>query len=122
MTNPSGKNPRFSLSSSGSGSKRGYHHHMTPELIEASFSHYNGWEKRSLELETGGQVRLVLERQLTAGAVRCEVSAPDGNVILRFTGTSVDEGVITATIGGKYPIRITAENAVGSYRLALHNS
>ena len=114
------KIPGFSLSSSGSASKRNYHPHMTPDLMEASFSLYNGWEKRSLELEPGEQIRLVLERRLETGSIHCEVNAPDGSLILRLGDASVDEGSFTATAEGKYPVRVIAENASGSYRLELH--
>ena len=121
MTNSPDKTPRFSLSTSGSGVKRNYRLHTTSNLVEASFSLYNGWEKRSLDLEQGEQIRLVLEQRLKAGSIHCEVCTPDGSPILRLGDTPIDEKEFNATVKGKYPIRVTAENASGYYRLELLN-
>ena len=114
--------PSFSFGSLGGGSKRAYRPGMTPDVMAASFSFYSGFEKRALNLEPGQQIRLRLEHDLEAGSVHCEVSAPDGSLLLRLGESSIDEGSFQAAVVGKYPVRIIADNASGSYRLSLLGS
>lgn len=109
----------FSASSSGAGSKSGYRPHMTPDLMEASFSFRNGWDQRSILLEAGQRARFRFESQLETGSIAVDVKAPDGAIVLHMEGAVDEEDTLVAASAGKYTVRVGVDNGSGRFRLLL---
>ena len=119
MVNDRKKTPRFSLGRAGACSTRRLVRHTSRTVWEASFSSMNGWERRSIKFEAGDQVRFQFQSHIESGLLSMELIAPDGSAVLRWGEEPSETTAFTASLEGKYQVRVTADHASGGYRLEL---
>ena len=113
------KTPRFSFYRAGSCSSRRLRRHTSRKVWEASFASMNGWESRSINFEVGDQALFQFQSHIESGSLLVELAAPDGTTAVRWGGKPSETTAFTASVAGRYRVRVTADHASGGYRLEL---
>ncbi len=103
----------------GSYSSRNYHERMSGHVWAVSFSSMNGWQRRTMKLQQGDQVRFSYEAHAETGSITTQLLAPDGSAALTWGPGSPPVTDFTATLTGKYSLRVTLDHAAGGFRIEL---
>jgi hypothetical protein len=86
---------------------------------EVSFSSMNGWTRRTIRFQPGDRIRFRYQAHADTGSLTAELLAPDGSMAIVWGAASPEMTDFTATVPGKYSVRVSAEHAVGGFRVEI---
>jgi hypothetical protein len=110
------------MAACGSGSstvKIGWVETSLPGKLEASFQLFTGSETRTVRLEEGEELTLIMQATLEEGELRLELQDPQENTIFK---TDLDQpgtrsAAYMAERGGRYRLTVIGQEAKGSFEI-----
>jgi hypothetical protein len=111
--------PRFSGGPNGRCSMRHLRRHVSRTVWDSSFASMNGYEQVSTKMGTGDRARFQFESHVESGSLWMELVAPDGTTLTRLEAGVAETYALTATLPGRYYVRVTADHAAGGFKLQL---
>ena len=102
------------LTSTGSGTRMGWHETKTLEHWNAGYSYFQGYRQRLVNVENE-PATLHAEIRAAEGSLTLSVTDPEGTVL--FEQEFTEDAVLDIPIPGKVQVRVTAEKTKGAFSL-----